>query len=211
MALEIARRWQVPKLDDATIVPVFTSSQIDGGGDPIVGWFAPIAARRVSVTPGAFSIEVIARHGASTGVAPIWAGLGVRRIDALVEFLSLHLGSTFKERLSTQESASIAEALAREISLSRTADFSGWTAFYRDLSDFVGGDGSALAGKRILICQDGSLRETRPAGQPEPHTSQTAKRQRRRAARDAVVFVPPRRGETEQSIGEEFYPPGSAP
>ena len=207
MALEIARRWQVPKLDDATIVPVFTSSQIDGGGDPIVGWFAPIAARRVSVTPGAFSIEVIARHGASTGVAPIWAGLGVRRIDALVEFLSLHLGSTFKERLSTQESASIAEALAREISLSRTADFSGWTAFYRDLSDFVGGDGSALAGKRILICQDGSLRETRPAGQPEPHTSQTAKRQRRRAARDAVVFVPPRRGETEQSIGEEFYPP----
>lgn len=207
MALEIARRWKVPRLDDATIIPVLMSSQIDGGGNLSVGWSAPTAARRVAATPGAFSIEAIARHGVSAGVAPIWTGLGARRIEALMEFLRLHLGSAFRERLSTQESASIAEALAREISLSRTADFSGWISFYRDLSDFVGGDGIALAGRRILICQDGSLRESRPAEPAEPHAGETAKRSRRRAAKDAVVFIPPRRGDTEQSIGEEFYPP----
>lgn len=210
MAAAIARRWSTSSLADAEFVPCLG----DWTGDPLtrpefgpVRWSAPAAARRPSANGKSFSLDVIARHGGPVGIAPLWPGLGQRRADALAEFLRVHAGNCFKDRLSSAERAAIAEGLAKALAKAKRPDWARWGAFYRDLSDFLENDGDALAGREVLICQDGSLRAARSSVPGDPTAGSSSKRRRRRTALETSVFVPPRRGDAEEGIGEELYPP----
>ena len=210
MATEIVRRWSVRSIGEAPIVPCLAVWAGDRLAAPEYGpviWTAPAAARRLTVDGKSFTIEIIARHGATAGVAPFWPGLGAQRTEQLAEFLRRHVGATHKDRLLVVERAAIAEALAIAHSNQRRPDWDRWKAFYRDLPEFMGGDATALAGRKILICQDGSLRATRaPTVTGQPSAVEKPRKQRRRS-RETSVFIPPRRGDNEESIGEEFYPP----
>ncbi|QOG07364.1 DUF3883 domain-containing protein [Aureimonas sp. OT7] len=210
MAAAIVRRWSASSLADAKFVPCLA----DWTGDPLtrpefgpVRWSAPAAARRPSASGKSFSLDVIARHGGSAWVAPLWPGLGQRRADSLAEFLRVHSGGRFKDRLSPVERAEIVEGLAKALAKAKRPDWARWRAFYGDLSDFMETDGDALAAREILICQDGSLRAARSSAPVVQAPGGSPKRRRRRSPLEASVFVPPRRGEAEESIGEELYPP----
>ena len=210
MATEIARRWSVRSIGEAPIVPCLAVWTGDRLAIPEYGpviWTAPAAARRLTVDGKSFTIEIIARYGVTAGVAPFWPGLGAWRTEQLAEFLRRHVGATHKDRLLAVERAAIAEALAIAHSNQRRPDWDRWKAFYRDLSEFMGGDATALAGRKILICQDGSLRPTRAPTVTGQISAEEQPRKQRRRARETSVFIPPRRGDNEESIGEEFYPP----
>ncbi len=209
MAAEIACRWSASSLGNAAFVPCLGDWTGDALGRPEFGpitWMSPATARR-PVAGVFFSMEVIARYGRSAGVAPIWPGLGQRRTELLADFLRLHAPGRFKDQMTTMERAEIVGGVAKALAKARKPDWKSWTAFYRDLSDFMGGDSGGLVGREILICQDGTLRAMRPNLSAELTDGDRAKRRRRRGAREASVFVPPRRGDAEESIGEDFYPP----
>jgi hypothetical protein len=210
MAVEIARRWSVAALADAGFVPCLSDWTADPLARPTFGpvaWCSPAKARRPVTDGKTFSLEVLARHGSAAGVAPIWAALSQDRTNRLAEFLRQHAGARFADRMTTVERAQIVEALAKSMAKAKRVDVSRWTAFYRDLSEFMGADTASLAGREILICQDGSLRAARSRTQAEPAIGEGLRRRRRRADRETSVFVPPRRGEAEEGIGEDFYPP----
>ena len=209
MVAEISRRWSASSLGDAEFVPCLG----DWTGDPLARpefgptkWASPATARRLSVEGKTFSLDVVARHAAAARVAPIWPGLGQRRTEQLAEFLRLHAGGRFKDQMSAAERAEIAEGLAKTFAKAKKPDWTKWAAFYRDLSHFMGGDRAALAAREILICQDGSLRATRSTA-PADQRPGDGTRRRRRISRETSVFVPPRRGDAEEGIGEDFYPP----
>jgi len=210
MAAEIAHRWSAASMSEADFVPCLA----DWTGDPLnrpefgpVRWASPASARRPPADGKSFSLEIVARHGQSAGIAPLWPGLGQSRSDRLAEFLLLHASGGFKDRMTLAERAEIAGGLAKAIAKRRKPDWSRWLAFYRDLSDFMGGVDDALAGREILICQDGSLRAARTDTQTDQGDGAPPRRRRRRGALETSVFVPPRRGDAEESIGEELYPP----
>lgn len=210
MAIEIARRWSAPSLGDAEFVPCMGDWTGDALSRPAFGpvmCASPANARRPIADGKSFSLEVVARHGRSAGVFPLWLGLGQRRTEQLAEFLRLHAGGRFKDRMTAAERAQIVEGLAKAIAKATRPDWNRWAAFYRDLSEFMGGDGKELAGREILICQDGSLRATRSNTPAERVGGEGTKRRRRRTALETSVFLPPRRGDAEESIGEDFYPP----
>lgn len=210
MAAAIVRRWSASSLADAEFVPCLAS----WSGDPLgrsefgpVRWSTPSAARRPSANGKSFSLDIIAHHGGPVGVAPLWPGLGQRRADTLAEFLRAHSEGRFTDRLSSAERAEVVEGLAKALARAKRMDWARWRAFYGDLSDFMETDGEALAGREILICQDGSLRAARSSAPVEQAPGGALKRRRRRSPLETSVFVPPRRGEAEESIGEELYPP----
>jgi hypothetical protein len=210
MATEIARRWSAPSLGDAEFVPCMGDWTGDALARPEFGPIkcaSPASARRPIADGKSFSLEVIARHGHSAGVFALWPGLGQRRTEQLAEFLRLHAGGQFKDRMTASERAQIVEGLARAIAKAKSPSWNKWTAFYRDLPEFMGGDGKELVGRRILICQDGSLRATLSTAPAEQAGGEEKKRRRRRTALETSVFLPPRRGDAEESIGEDFYPP----
>lgn len=210
VAREIADRWSSQSLVEAAFVPCLG----DGEGDLSAGldsssivWRAPGVSRCVIPTGPFFTLATIARHGWRVGLAPIWPGLGQTRIERLCEFLRDHCGGAFAERLTHSERGAIAEASAVALASASRKEWSKWRGFYRDLPAFMEGMAYALAGKRILICQDGTLRGARSRTSAEPEGDGEAKRSRRRRVLEPSVFVPPRRGEAEESIGEDFYPP----
>lgn len=209
MATEIARQWSASSLGEARFVPGLG----DWTGDAIawpefgpISWVSPAVAKRPTSDGGSFSLDMVARHGRAAGITPLWPGLGQRRGDRLVEFLRLH-AARFDDRMSPAERATIVAGLAKTIAKARKPDWARWTAFYRDLPDFMGTESSALAGKEILFCQDGTLRAARSTTTTEQADGTASTTRKRRSSREASVFVPPRRADTEDGIGDEFYPP----
>lgn len=209
MAAAIARCWSAASFEKAEFVPCLG----DWNGDALrrsefgpVRWSTPAAARRSS-PKGSFSLEVIARYGGAAGIRSLWPGLGPRRADALVEFLRAHSQGHFKERLSSAERAEIVEGFARALAKAKRHSWARWREFYGDLSDFMENDGEALAGRKILICQDGSLQAARSSAPVDQVPGESPKTRRRRNPLEISVFMPPRRSDAEESIGEELYPP----
>ncbi|MET3523965.1 sacsin N-terminal ATP-binding-like domain-containing protein [Mesorhizobium abyssinicae] len=210
MATAIARRWLASTFADAEFVPCLGDWSDDPLARPEFGpirWSSPGSARRPSASAKSFSLDVIARHGRPVGVEAMWPGLGQRRADSLAEFLRAHADGRFADRLSSVERAAIVEGLARSLAKAKQPDWARWRNFYRDLSAFMEADGDALAGREILICQDGSLRSARSNPSVEQGAGGPPKRRRRRSPHETSVFVPPRRGDAEESIGDELYPP----
>src|SRR6478672_1291855 len=207
MAEAIARTWDVDWVGDAPFAPCLG----DWGGDPLqrpeggpVAWRVPTAARDAPKPTQTFSLDVLARHGQPLEVAVYWPGLGQRRTDALIAFVSDQVGHHDSD-LTSGERAGIAEGVARALAKAKRPDWKRWVAYYRDLPTFMNGQPTALAGREVLFCQDEKLRAGRsiaeaPGGE--------GKRRRRRGGEETAVFVPPpRRSEAEDAIGDDFYPP----
>lgn len=208
VATEIAGRWSAQSLADAPFVPCLGDAKGDGGHDSLgIVWRAPKISRRIVPIGSTFTLEAIARHGCGAGIAPVWPGLGQARVETLCEFLRDHCAGGFTERLTHGERGAIAEGLAVALASSSRNDWSAWRDFYRDLPAFMEGMAYALAGRSILICQDGTLRAARSRAAADAEGQAETKLPRRRSLLEPSVFMPPRRGETEESIGEEFYPP----
>lgn len=210
MAAAIAERWSAASLTDAAFVPCLG----DWTGDPLlrpefgpISWSPPAVARRPIDNGKSFTLDFVARYGRAVGAAPLWPGLGQRRADSLVDFLRVHCGARFAERLSSSERAEIVEGLAKAMAKAKKPNWNRWCSFYGDLSDFMEADADALAGKEILICQDGSLRAARAGTSAGVPTGGPATGRRRRSPLETSVFMPPRRADAEESIGEELYPP----
>lgn len=210
VSVEIARAWSVRILADAPCVPCLGDGGAEVQGTEQLIWRSPAQARRLASEGGTFNVRALARHGAAFGVAPMWPDLGQARAERLVAFLRARAVGRFADWLTRAERAQFVEAVAVALASRpgrvRGPDWTPWLSFYRELPGFVDSDAASLAGRRLLICQDGSLRATRKPVAPGPGD---ARARRRREPREAAVFMPPRRGEEDGGIGEEFYPPAS--
>lgn len=127
--------------------------------------------------------------------------LGSERLDRLEQLLD-NLDSPFNIVPSGEAVAQAVEQVALALHDLGTP-MNKWREFYLDLRDLISRQKVNLHSRRILLCNDGVLRQTPPLeAQPEdssggdgtPTGRQPRKRSRRRAKRkDAVVFSPAKR------------------
>lgn len=183
-------------------------------GDPLrrpasgpIRWEAPARARRLHVALAAFSVEVIAEHGSGAKVAPLWPGLGEERLQRLATFLQRHASNHFLDRMTSRERATIAEATAGFLHRKPRAAWEKWAGFYRDLPAFMDHSAAPLAGKKILLCGDGSLRAAGGTSDTDADAPAPRRRKRKGAEVEASVFFPPRSAGNEGSLGEDMVPP----
>jgi len=183
-------------------------------GDPLrrpasgpIRWEAPARARRLHVALEAFSVEVIAEHGAGAKVAPLWPGLGEERLQRLAAFLHRHASNHFLDRMTSRERATIAEATAGFLHRKGRAAWEKWAGFYRDLPAFMDHSTAPLAGKKILLCGDGSLRAAGGTSDTDADAPAPRRRKRKGAEVEASIFFPPRSAGNEGSLGEDMVPP----
>ena len=178
---------------DATIVPCLGVTRGPSRSVDRIAWCSPRVARSWGNESETFTVACLADHGRSVGIAPIWPGLGERRIERLVEFLKGHAQQEFQEDPTPDERAAIAELVAESLRQGRKMPARRWEAFYRDLVEFMDGSPGPLAGRQIIICGDGLLR----SGQSVEAVGQEAGLRRRRRRRrkgekvEASLFFPP--------------------
>jgi hypothetical protein len=183
-------------------------------GDPLrrpasgpIRWEAPARARRLHVALAAFSVEVIAEHGSGAKVAPLWPGLGEERLQRLATFLHRHASNHFLDHMTSRERATIAEVTAGFLHRKPRAAWEKWAGFYRDLPAFMDHSAAPLAGKKILLCGDGSLRAAGGTSDTDADAPAPRRRKRKGAEVEASVFFPPRSAGNEDSLGEDMVPP----
>ncbi len=178
--------------------------------NPGVAWRPAGRVRATIEETPTFDMVAIASHEAAAGAAVIWPGLGRERAGRLAAFLKRRSQTGFRDRLSAEERASIAAAVAATIPAGRRPDLPRWDAFYRDLATFLADTPGALRTKRIILCDDGSVRgglvaESEDGAQPG--------RRRRRSRGEAVepsLFFPPAprpAGEDEGTAPEQLEVP----
>ncbi len=194
---------------DAAIIPCLSP----WSGDPLlrpsrgqIAWRNAGVARVVQAGHPAFAPEVVAEHGAAAGVAPIWPGLGDRRITALKHTLNIRDWSSLLSTMGLAERARVAGSLAASLPRGKKPSWTRWQAFYRDLPGFMDNNAAPLAGQAILFCEDGSLRAARDEAAED--SAVTPRRRRRKGEQvEASVFFPPKGGSDEQALGPELFPP----
>ncbi|WLD98539.1 DUF3883 domain-containing protein [Agrobacterium leguminum] len=182
-------------------------------GDPLrrpaagpVIWESPARARRLHIELAAFGAEIIAKHGPQADVALIWTGLGDKRIQRLSVFLQCHAGTHYQDRMTLQERAVVAEAIAGSLHRARLV-WDKWSDYYRDLPTFMDRISAPLAGRRILFCGDGSLRAAGVAKDVDATGPASRRRKRKDAEIEASVFFPPRSSGVQETLGEDLVPP----
>lgn len=183
VASKVTARAGVKALSEVAIVPCLAR---DGSGWSIA-WSTPGRARRWRYTLKTFSAEVAADKATTTGVVPMWSGLG-SRIDALILFLTKQIAG-YVDAPTATERAALAVDVASDLAARRRYSGQRWSAYYRDLPVLMDKAGSALAGRAILWCADGKLRTAMaPVVDAEGQS-----RRRKRAVLPVSVFSPPAR------------------
>jgi hypothetical protein len=180
-------------LDEAAVIPCLAGGTGDARVKPSrapVIWRQARSVRRWQVELPTFSVEVIARHGETIGIAPLWPGLGLRRIEALTGYLALHL-NRHQDQPALTERAAIAASVAAEIPRGKKPALPRWTRFYNDLIPFMERNLSPLAGLEILFCSDGSLRPATRQLTGETQARSPRRRRRKGMVIEASVFAPP--------------------
>lgn len=180
-------------------------------GDELSVAWRPAALARVAFdgTP-TFDLGVVAAHGPEAGAALLWPALGSERVRTLAAFLRLHALSHFRERMTVEERATIAASLAATIRAGRRPDFARWGAFYRDLTVFLADAPQALRTKRIILCDDGSVRGGLGGEGGQGDGSIRRRRRSRGENVEASLFFPPAprpAGEAEQDAAEQLVVP----
>lgn len=168
---------------EAPIVPVLVQDS-----EPL-GWAGAAATRQWIAEGTLFGPDAAARHATSTGVSPIWPGLGLR-IDRLAKFLARML-SGYVDRPRDLERLALVVAIAREIASGKQPTATRWTSFYRQLPGFLDRAGAALGGALVLLDADGKLRK---AMAPVVEVEGKAVRRKRGTVAVSVFFPPARRG-----------------
>lgn len=190
-------------LADVAVAPCLGFSGADPMSAPIV-WRAPKVARVWAPGLEIFTPQILARYGTSAGIAPLWAGLGDKRIQRLVAFLNIHARGQFVEKPTPTERALIATAVAGGLPRGRRFAADRWTGFYRELVGFMEGSTAALAGRAIILCEDGTLRAGRPILQADGEATGARRRRRRGEPIEASLFFPPgARGGSEVDPNDE--------
>lgn len=183
VASRVAARSNAKSLSDVALVPCLSM----GGADSSIGWASASRARRWRYTLATFTAEVAAGKAATTGVTPIWPGLGAR-IDGLIAYLSKHVAD-YVDSPTAAERAALATDIAADLAVRRRFSEEKWTSFYRDLPAFLDKSGSALSGLAILWCGDGKLR----AAMAPIADAEGQPRRRKRAVLPVSIFAPPAR------------------
>ncbi|WP_375460069.1 sacsin N-terminal ATP-binding-like domain-containing protein [uncultured Enterovirga sp.] len=172
------------------------------GKEEGVAWRMAARARAACEETSTFDLKAIATHERAAGAAIIWPGLGAERARSLAAFLKLHASTSFRDRLTAVERADIAAAVAGTIRAGTRPDIARWTSFYRDLASFLADAPQALRTKRIILCDDGSVR----GGLADNAAKEVVGGRRRRRSRgegvEPSLFFPPAlrvlgEGETE--------------
>ena len=190
---------------DAAIVPCLGVTEGPRASGEPVAWCSPRAARSWGDGSETFTVECLAYHGRSVGIALIWPALGEGRANRLVEFLKGHAQQEYLEHPTLDERADIAESLAGSLRRGRKMPVRRWKAFYRDLVEFMYGSPSALAGRQIILCGDGMLRSGQSVEAVDQKTGPRRRRRRRRKGEkvEASLFFPPRPAQADDVDDDE--------
>ncbi len=188
---------------DTAIVPCLDAAKCATHSiEPIV-WCPPRSARSWIDASETFTVACLADHGRRIGIAPIWPGLGKERTNRLVGFLDTHAQHEFLEHPTLSERAGIAESLALSLPKGRKKSIALWSAFYRDLVEFMDRSPSPLAGRQIILCADGLIRSGRSVEAVDEETGLKPRRRRRRGERvEPSLFFPPAPRQTDGAEDE---------
>ncbi|RWN52715.1 hypothetical protein [Mesorhizobium sp.] len=198
VARYVAKEMGTARFDDAPVIPSLDSVE----GVRILGWCAPVVARRWRYDLETFSADVAAGHAAATKVSPIWPGLG-KRIDRLNAYLSEQM-QTFVEFPTSEERAALATVVAAELSANPRTPIATWSAYYRDLAALLEKEAGVLAGRRVLLGADGNLHRAMKA---VAEVEGKAKRRRPKGEIEASVFSPPARRGAGSDDEDQLTPP----
>ncbi|RUZ99982.1 sensor histidine kinase, partial [Mesorhizobium sp. M7A.F.Ca.US.001.02.1.1] len=188
VAAGVAAAMGVAEFANAPIVPILTVE----GESLELSWRSPRAARRWNHVGDVFSSEAAARHALAVGSWPIWRGLG-ERSDAFLSFVRAHVTS-YLELPNSTERAALAVRIAETLKQDGSTSLATWTRFYKELAEFLGSGGVALASQDILLCDDGQLRPAMSVVAPTDDSLRSGRRRMRRTGQVAVFAPPARRG-----------------
>ncbi len=203
VATAVAVAMGVTEFGDAPIAPVLTCTYPE---PPEISWRSLRVSRRWLQAGDTFSLKAAARHAAKVGAWPLWPELG-HRTDALTAFAKAHVGG-YLESPSATERVSLAVEVAASLQHAKIRTPATWTAYYKDLPEFVGNGGGALADKPILLSDDGQLRPAMSMVVAAEDAASSGRRRVRRTGR-AAVFVPPARKGPEDDEASDLSPPSA--
>ncbi|WP_421361904.1 sacsin N-terminal ATP-binding-like domain-containing protein [Agrobacterium rosae] len=203
VARGVASAMGVVNFGDAPVTPVLVATEDQ---TLELSWRSPRAARRWNHTGETFSLAAAARHAAHVGTWPIWPGLE-SRTDALLAYVKTQTTS-YSELPTPAERAALAVQVAVSCQGIKMASTKTWTKFYKELAEFMGAGGGALADQHILWCEDGELHPAMSIAAPAEDARQTGRRRIRQTGRVAV-FAPPARKGPEGGEGIDMSPPSA--
>ncbi len=198
VASKIAKTFGCDGFDDAPVVPCSEARSLG----LVLTWKPPKFSRLWPHGSTTFSANEAARFADSLGVWPIWHSIDSWQ-DRLDDYLLSHAdgytgepGGEVRARLVGR----VAEKLQKN---SRTTKAS-WQEYFVQIPDFMGSDGSLLAGLPVLVGDDGELHA---AMSPLPEAERSSGPLRRRRKTETAIFSPPdpRRTDTDEDL--EIDPP----
>jgi len=163
------------------------------GGLLSVGWRRPRAVRASFEASTTFDLSAVAKHGAtiSPPIAPLLPELMAERIARLTPFLRQHAPNLYLDRLTPLECGQIAGEVAGTLRAGKRPATSHWTAFYRDLPSFMKEGPETLAGLRVILCDDGTVRAGRTDVQMDGELPRVRRRRRKGEQIEPSLFFPP--------------------
>ncbi len=166
-------------------------------------WKPPTEVRRWPTGSNTFGAHVATKFAHQTNVWPIPEELGPR-IEMLHSFLSVHSVGFAGEPLPT-ERAEFVSLVARKLRTTPRTPKSEWLSYYSEIPDFMGEHAEQLAGKPIMLGEDGELHAAMALAPPIDADGARARRRRRMIV--AAVFSPPdpRRAGHDEDL--EVVPP----
>ena len=179
----LSDRFGRASFDETPVVPCLTS----GSEGLNLTWRRPAEVRVWPDGANAFGADVATKLARQTKVWPIPEGLGPR-IEGLERFLRVHSVGFAGEPRAT-ERAELISLVAKKLGANRRTPKYAWLDFYREIPDFMGGDGEQLSGRTILLGDDGRLHAAMAPVAPTGSNSPRPRRRRREIA--AAVFSPP--------------------
>lgn len=203
VAKGIAATMGVADFGDAPVAPVLALAE---NGQLNLSWRSPRLSRRWLQASETFSLAAAVRHASKVGAWPLWHELGTRT-DAFTAFVKAQV-TAYVETPNVTERVALAIEVAATLQRDKLRLPAPWTAYYKDLVEFVGNGGSALAGQLILLCEDGHLHPSMSTAAPPEDTPKSGRRRVRRTGRVAV-FAPPARRGPEDDEASDLSPPSA--
>ena len=183
LAKIIAGRFGVNDFVDAPVVPCL----IHAADDLSLTWQPPAKARRWPDIAAMFSDHVAARHAEVLNLWPIWSGLSTR-LERLDDFLDAH-SDGYPGEPCAEERAILVELVAGTLGSPSRPAKAKWQKFFQEIPIFMGPDGPRLAGRTVLLGDDGQLHKAMDATPTKDATGPSPRRRKRRTI--AAVFSPP--------------------
>lgn len=203
VAKGVAATMGVAAFADAPVAPVLT---LAGTNQLNLSWRSPRVSRRWLQVGETFSLAAAARHATKVGAWPLWPDLGIRT-DTFTAFAKAQV-TGYVDTPTVIERVALAIEVAATLHRDKLRSPAAWSAYYKDLAEFVGNGGSALADQLILLCEDGQLRPSMSTVVPPEDNSRGGRRRVRRTGRVAV-FAPPARKGPEDDEASDLSPPSA--